>query len=332
MKNGLPILVLILAAAALFSSCEGMFAPDPVITKFQHEDFSYGTTHSADGGDILSCAVEGELPGGNGTLKVIADQDGSETVLLEEEITTEEIEITDLRVPLDLDEEGRYEIFARATTADGKSDDSAAIKFDITVISVEGLHVESYAVATIDDTFTLNTMTTPLGAPSEDVTFESSDPSVVSVSDGKLNAVAGGVATITATTVDTGYSDSGDVFVAGDGSNYKDETNPAVWDINASDTEKLWTNDYTRYYVIPVTGSALYFSLDDETDGTTSWIRYTIKKGSDWSTATAVDSGTYEEGAVGAVVDSLEKGFYIVELEKDSGATNGDWTVNFWGN
>ncbi len=319
-RNYVTALAVVLISAVVLAGCQGMFSPGPTITKFQHSDYSYGTTHDVDSGDSLSFTVEGEMPGAAGTLEVIADKDGSETVLLEEEIATEEIMLTSLSVRMSVEEEGKYEVFARATTAEGKVGESAKVDFDVSVVSAEGLYMEPYAVAEIDDTFTLNTRTTPIGAPSEDVTFASNDSGVVSVSGDTLTAVGGGIATITATS-DSGFTAEAKVYVEpsnADGGT----TNPWVWDVNASNTEKSVTvGNQTDYYLVPVTSSALYIAYDGDAG---SAIEYEVRDGNQWVYGDTQGSGKVEESDDYQMMASdLEPGFYMVELVREDTTQTG---------
>ena len=329
-KKFVPVLVLTIVFLALFASCQGLFAPDPTITKFQHEDFSYGTTHDISGGDILSFVVEGEMPSGAGSLEVIADKDGTETVLLEQDIATEEIAFTSLQVQFSLQEAGTYEVFARATSAEtAKIGESSQIKFDVSVASVEGLYVEEFAVAKIDDEFALNTRTLPIRAPDEDVSYTSSKPDVVSVNGETLTAVAGGIATITATTVDTGYTAEAKIYVEpsdADGG----MTNPWVWDANASSTtQEVNIGNLPDYYLTAVTGSALYMAFDGEAD---SIIEFEVRDGIQWTYGTNQGSGSVDESATSTIASDLEPGFYMLTVERQDDGTSMNVDLSIWGN
>lgn len=98
------------------------------------------------------------------------------------------------------------------TSIDGNFED----KCDVTVlpISVKGISITGTYTPLVGEAFYLQYKITPTNAANQQVTFSSSDPSIIYCnSDGLCNAVAKGTAIVTVTTEDGGYSDSIEITV-----------------------------------------------------------------------------------------------------------------------
>ena len=94
------------------------------------------------------------------------------------------------------------------TTADGGKTATCAVTVTAAPVPVSGVKLnKSETALTVGDTETLTATVAPANATNQNVTWASSDPSVATVdAAGKVTAVAPGTATITATTVDGGFT------------------------------------------------------------------------------------------------------------------------------
>jgi len=90
------------------------------------------------------------------------------------------------------------------TTADGGYTATCSVTVNQPVTGVS-LNVQSLALNT-GDTSTLTATVSPSNANNKNVTWSTSNSSVATVSNGVVTAVADGIATITVTTVDGGYT------------------------------------------------------------------------------------------------------------------------------
>ena len=76
-----------------------------------------------------------------------------------------------------------------------------------TDVKVTGVSLSQVSVSlSIDETFKLDAILSPANATDKSVTWSSSDPSVVAVSNGMIKGLKIGTATITVTTIDGGYT------------------------------------------------------------------------------------------------------------------------------
>ena len=93
------------------------------------------------------------------------------------------------------------------TTEDGSKTATCAVTVTAATVSVSGVTLNKTALSlTVGDTETLTATITPDNATNKNVTWSSDTPSVASVNNGVVTAVAPGTATITATTVDGGFT------------------------------------------------------------------------------------------------------------------------------
>ena len=93
------------------------------------------------------------------------------------------------------------------TTEDGSKTATCAVTVTAATVSVSGVTLNKTALSlTVGDTETLTATITPDNATNKNVTWSSDTPSVASVNNGVVTAVAPGTATITVTTVDGGFT------------------------------------------------------------------------------------------------------------------------------
>ncbi|MDR3904846.1 MAG: S-layer homology domain-containing protein [Evtepia sp.] len=93
------------------------------------------------------------------------------------------------------------------TTEDGSKTATCAVTVTAATVSVSGVTLNKTALSlTVGDTETLTATITPDNATNKNLTWSSDTPSVASVNNGVVTAVAPGTATITATTVDGGFT------------------------------------------------------------------------------------------------------------------------------
>ncbi|WP_170863207.1 Ig-like domain-containing protein, partial [Pseudozobellia thermophila] len=102
-----------------------------------------------------------------------------------------------------------------ATTVDGGFTDTSEITVNAVSVPVTGIVVEPPTVnLTVGETVELTADVEPVNADDPSVTWTSSDTSIATVSDtGEVSAVSPGTATITATTVDGGFTDTSEITV-----------------------------------------------------------------------------------------------------------------------
>jgi len=327
LRNLITVLALLLISLVVFTGCEGMFAPSPEITKFEPQDYSYGTTQKVNAGSSLSFIVEGEMPGGAGILEVVADDGSSEEILLEKEITSEEIAFSSLSVRFTT--EGDFDVFARATTAEAAStSDSGTISVRVSSVSVTGIGVDDYVVATEGETVSLSTIVMPIDASNKSVTYTSDNTSVVSVDGSTLTAEVdgiAGIANITAETEDGGYTATAKVYVAP--SNASGGTSdPYPLDVYSSDStgQDLTIYFSADYYIIAIPKSGT-LSLQYETTESAA-IDYEVKTGTSWFYGSSVKSGDLRTSSSSDML--VDAGFHMVALDSDSGTEN--ITLKIW--
>ena len=103
------------------------------------------------------------------------------------------------------------------TTEDGSKTATCAVTVTAATVSVSGVTLNKTALSlTVGDTETLTATITPDNATNKNVTWSSDTPSVASVNNGVVTAVAPGTATITVTTVDGGFTTTCTVTVRPD--------------------------------------------------------------------------------------------------------------------
>ena len=103
--------------------------------------------------------------------------------------------------------EGEGEATITVTTAEGGKTATCAVTVTAAPVPVSGVSLNKDSTSlTVGDTETLTATITPDNATNKNVTWSSDTPSVASVNNGVVTAVAPGTATITATTVDGGFT------------------------------------------------------------------------------------------------------------------------------
>ena len=103
--------------------------------------------------------------------------------------------------------EGEGEATITVTTADGGKTATCAVTVTAAPVPVSGVSLNKDSTSlTVGDTETLTATITPDNATNKNVTWSSDTPSVASVNNGVVTAVAPGTATITVTTVDGGFT------------------------------------------------------------------------------------------------------------------------------
>ena len=103
--------------------------------------------------------------------------------------------------------EGEGEATITVTTADGGKTATCAVTVTAAPVPVSGVSLNKDSTSlTVGDTETLTATITPDNATNKNVTWSSDTPSVASVNNGVVTAVAPGTATITVTTADGGFT------------------------------------------------------------------------------------------------------------------------------
>ena len=131
------------------------------------------------------------------------------------------------------------------------------------VVNVTGVTLDPTELTlTVGDKETLTATVAPADATNKSVTWESDNTSVATVADGVVTAVAEGTCTITATTVDGGFTATCDVTVkAAAVAATLDFTDNSVWQIE-QDAKTEGTHNYTNGYTITLygpSGNGYYF-------------------------------------------------------------------------
>jgi uncharacterized protein YjdB len=112
--------------------------------------------------------------------------------------------------------EGAYSLTARATDNEGGSRTSLSSEITISEqVDVTGIDlVESSAVVVVGGTLQLEAVVSPANATNQNVVFVSDDPSIATVDEnGVMTGILEGVVTVTVTTEEGGFVDSGLVYV-----------------------------------------------------------------------------------------------------------------------
>ena len=103
--------------------------------------------------------------------------------------------------------EGEGEATITVTTAEGGKTATCAVTVTAAPVPVSGVSLNKDSTSlTVGDTETLTATITPDNATNKNVTWSSDTPSVASVNNGVVTAVAPGTATITVTTADGGFT------------------------------------------------------------------------------------------------------------------------------
>jgi uncharacterized protein YjdB len=141
--------------------------------------------------------------------------------------------------------EGEYTLSAKATDDEGGARTSLSTGITVSEqVDVTGVNlVESSAAIVVGGTLQLEAAVSPANATNQNVVFVSDDPSIVTVDEnGLLTGVSEGIVTITVTTEEGGFTDSGMLYVVVPSTEFNWALNQPVNSASVPDGANILTN------------------------------------------------------------------------------------------
>ncbi len=209
-----------------------------------------------------------------------------------------------------------------ATTVNGSNVASCVVKVSSPVISINLNKISAYL--TVGGSDVLTASVNPANSTNQNVTWASSDTSIVQVSDGILIAVREGVATVTATTADGSKKANCSVIVNASGTVASKVTSISL--NKTSDTLNLGSVDTLTVTINPTTAAnqnITWSSSNIAVVKVVSGVLIPVSTGSAIITATSVD-GYKTASCIVSVIDSALSGLAVtsISLNKTSDTLN----------